>query len=107
VIVQAVERCVLADPDGRLWSSKAKDAQISLNRIRAVMHRFQGEPSALTRTYGLTPASGSAPRPPCSLLHALGVQQGQQWLVALLNRETTRGVAGGIVDLRIGAVREQ
>ena len=28
-----------------LWNGKAKDAQISTDRIRAVMHHFQGEPS--------------------------------------------------------------
>jgi hypothetical protein len=27
----------------RLWNGKAKDAQISIDRIRAVMHHFQGE----------------------------------------------------------------
>jgi hypothetical protein len=27
----------------RLWNGKAKDAQISFDRIRAVMHHFQGE----------------------------------------------------------------
>jgi hypothetical protein len=29
----------------RLWNGKAKDAQISIDRIRAVMHHFQGETS--------------------------------------------------------------
>ena len=29
---------------GRLWSGKANDAQISLERIHAVMHHFRGEP---------------------------------------------------------------
>jgi hypothetical protein len=38
VIVEAVERL-----HWRLWNGKAKDAQISINRIRAVMHHFQGE----------------------------------------------------------------
>jgi hypothetical protein len=28
---------------GRLWNGKAKDAQISIDRIRAVMHHFQGK----------------------------------------------------------------
>src|SRR4051795_4627695 len=28
----------------RIWNGKAKDAQISINRIRAVMPQFQGEP---------------------------------------------------------------
>ena len=28
----------------RLWNGKAKDAKVSLGRIRAVMHHFRGEP---------------------------------------------------------------
>jgi hypothetical protein len=39
VIVEEVERL-----QWRLWNGKAKDAQISIDRIRAVMHHFQGEP---------------------------------------------------------------
>jgi hypothetical protein len=38
VIVAEVERL-----HWRLWNGKAKDAQISIDRIRAVMHLFQGE----------------------------------------------------------------
>ena len=38
VIVAEVERL-----HWRLWNGKAKDAQISIGRIRAVMHHFQGE----------------------------------------------------------------
>src|SRR3954454_12506551 len=38
VIVEEVERL-----RWRLWNGKAQDAQISLDRIRAVMHHFQGE----------------------------------------------------------------
>jgi hypothetical protein len=38
VIVEEVERL-----HWRLWNGKAKDAQISIDRIRAVMHHFQGE----------------------------------------------------------------
>jgi len=30
----------------RLWNGKAQDAQISLDRIRAVMHHFRGEPDS-------------------------------------------------------------
>jgi hypothetical protein len=41
VIVEEVERL-----HWRLWNGKAKDAQISLDRIRAVMHHFQGEPGS-------------------------------------------------------------
>ena len=36
-IVEEVERL-----HRRLWNGKAKDAQISFDRIRAVMHHFQG-----------------------------------------------------------------
>ncbi len=28
----------------RIWNGKARDAQVSIDRIRAVMHHFQGEP---------------------------------------------------------------
>ncbi len=28
----------------RIWSGKARDAQISIDRVRAVMQHFQGEP---------------------------------------------------------------
>jgi hypothetical protein len=38
VIVEEVERL-----HWRLWNGKAKDAQISIDRIRVVMHHFQGE----------------------------------------------------------------
>jgi hypothetical protein len=38
VIVEEVERL-----HWRLWNGKAKDAHISIDRIRAVMHHFQGE----------------------------------------------------------------
>ncbi len=39
VIVTEVERL-----HWRIWNGKAKGAQISIDRIRAVMHHFQGEP---------------------------------------------------------------
>jgi hypothetical protein len=39
VIVEEVERL-----RWRLWNGKAKDAQISIDRIREVMHHFRGEP---------------------------------------------------------------
>jgi hypothetical protein len=39
VIVEEVERL-----RWRLWNGKAKDAQVSIGRIRAVMHHFRGEP---------------------------------------------------------------
>jgi len=39
VIVEEVERL-----HWRIWNGKAKDAQISIDHIRAVMHHFRGEP---------------------------------------------------------------
>jgi hypothetical protein len=39
LIVEEVERL-----HWRIWNGKAQDAQISIERIRAVMHHFQGEP---------------------------------------------------------------
>jgi hypothetical protein len=39
-IVEEVERL-----RWRLWNGKARDAQISIDRIRQVMHAFQGEPN--------------------------------------------------------------
>jgi len=39
VIVEEVEQL-----HWRIWNGKAKDAQISIDRIRAVMHHFRGEP---------------------------------------------------------------
>jgi len=39
VIVEEVERL-----HWRIWNGKAKDAQISIDCIRAVMHHFRGEP---------------------------------------------------------------
>ncbi len=39
VIIEEVERL-----HWRIWNGKAKDAQVSIDRSRAVMHHFQGEP---------------------------------------------------------------
>ena len=42
----AAKAVIVAEVDRlhwRLWNGKAKDAQISIDRIRAVMHHFQGE----------------------------------------------------------------
>jgi hypothetical protein len=41
VIVAEVERL-----HWRIWNGKAKDAQISIHRIRAVMHHFKSEPGS-------------------------------------------------------------
>jgi hypothetical protein len=43
VIVAEVERL-----HWRIWNGKARDAQVSIERIRAVMHHFQGEPEEQT-----------------------------------------------------------
>jgi hypothetical protein len=40
VIVEAVERL-----HWRLWNGKVRGAKISVDRVRAVMHPFRGEPS--------------------------------------------------------------
>lgn len=45
VIVEETERL-----HWRLWNGKAKNARISLDRIRAVMHHFQGETGGRTST---------------------------------------------------------
>jgi len=37
MIIEEVERL-----HWRIWNGKAKDAQISIDRIHAVMHHFQG-----------------------------------------------------------------
>src|SRR3954451_8883525 len=41
VIVEEVERL-----RWRLWNGKAKEAKVSIDRIRAVMHHFRGEPGS-------------------------------------------------------------
>ena len=43
VIVAEVERL-----HWRIWNGKAQNARISIDRIRAVMHHFQGEPGSRT-----------------------------------------------------------
>jgi len=45
VIVAEVERL-----HWRIWNGKAKDAHISIDRIRTVMHHFQGEPEGRKST---------------------------------------------------------
>ncbi len=46
----AAAKAVIVEEVGRLrwrlWNGKAQDAQISLDRIRAVLHHFQGEPDS-------------------------------------------------------------
>jgi len=75
VIVEAVERL-----HWRLWNDKAKDAQISIDHIRAVMHHFQdeqGQPQSIAPSLKLWTA-----------LHALdGYLTGQSdWLVNYAGR---------------------
>ncbi len=75
VIVEEVERL-----HWRIWNGKAQDAQISIDRIRAVMHHFQGEPD---------PRRSTAPsRKLWTALHALdGYLTGQSaWLVNYAER---------------------
>ena len=45
---QEAKAVIVAEADRlrwRLWNGKAKDAQASIERIRAVIHHFQGEPA--------------------------------------------------------------
>ncbi len=44
---EAARAVIVAEVDRlhwRIWNGKARDAQVSIDRIRAVMHHFQGEP---------------------------------------------------------------
>ena len=59
VIVEKVERL-----HWRIWNGKTQDAQISINRIRAVMQHFQGEPDQRR--------SAAPSRKLWTALHALG-----------------------------------
>ena len=43
MIVEEVERL-----RWRVWNGKARDAQVSIDRVRAVVHHFQGEPEERT-----------------------------------------------------------
>ncbi len=99
VIVEAVERL-----HWRLWNGKAKDAQISIDRIRAVMHHFQGEPG---RRKSIAPS-----RKLWTALHALdGYLTGQSdWMVNYAERHRagsrvgtsiTEGTANFLVNRRM------
>src|SRR4051794_7892749 len=83
VIVEEVERL-----HWRLWNGKAKDAQISIDRIRMVMHHFQGEQG---QRKSIAPS-----RKLWTALHALdGYLAGQSnWLVNYAERHRA--------DLRVG-----
>ena len=82
VIVEEVERL-----RWRLWNGKAKDAGISLDCIRAVMHHFRGERSD---------RRSSAPL--CKLWTALRVLSGFAPTVCLAGR----GAGGKLQDQRGG-----
>ena len=74
-IVEEVERL-----RWRLWNGKAKDAQISIGRIRKVIHAFQGEPGSRQ--------SDAPSRKLWTVLHELnGYLTGQSnWLVNYAKR---------------------
>ena len=99
VIVEEVDRL-----HWRLWNGKAKDAQISIDRIRAVMHHFQGEQGQ--------PKSIAPSRKLWTALHALdGYLTGQSdWLVNHAERHRaglrvgtaiTEGTANFLVNRRM------
>jgi len=99
VIVEEVARL-----HWRIWNGKAKDAQISIDRIRAVMHRFQGEPDQRRPT--------APSRKLWTALHALdGYLTGQSaWLVNYAERHRaglrvgtaiTEGTANFLVNRRM------
>ena len=99
VIVEEVERL-----HWRLWNGKAKDAQISIDRIRAVMHHFQGEQG---QRKSIAPS-----RKLWTALHALdGYLTGQSdWLVNYAERHRaglrvgtaiTEGTANFLVNRRM------
>ncbi len=99
VIVAEVERL-----HWRIWNGNAKDAQISVDRIRAVMHHFQGEPDGRT---SIAPS-----RKLWTALHALdGYLTGQSaWLVNYAERHRaglrvgtaiTEGTANFLVNRRM------
>jgi hypothetical protein len=56
VIVTEVERL-----HWRIWNGKAKNARKSIDRIRAVMHHFRGEPDSRK---SIVPSRKLAPRSP-------------------------------------------
>jgi hypothetical protein len=99
VIVEEVDRL-----HWRLWNGKAKDAQISIDRIRAVMHHFQGEQH---QRKSIAPS-----RKLWTALHALdGYLTGQSdWLVNYAERHRaglrvgtaiTEGTANFLVNRRM------
>jgi hypothetical protein len=99
VIVEEIERL-----HWRIWNGKAKDAQISIGRIRAVMHHFQGEQG---QRNSIAPS-----RKLWTALHALdGYLTGQSdWMVNYAERHRdglrvgtaiTEGTANFLVNRRM------
>jgi hypothetical protein len=99
VIVAEVERL-----HWRIWNGNAKNARISVDRIRAVMHHFQGEPGSRK---SIAPS-----RKLWTALHALdGYLTGQSdWLVNYVERHRagsrvgtaiTEGTANFLVNRRM------
>jgi hypothetical protein len=104
VIVEEVERL-----RWRLWNGKAKDAQISIDRIRAVMHHFQGEKG---ERKSIAPS-----RKLWTALHALdGYLTGQsEWMVSYAERHRaglrvgtaiTEGTANFLVNRRMNKFQQ-
>jgi hypothetical protein len=103
----AAKAVIVAEVDRlhwRLWNGKAKDARISIDRIRAVMHHFQGEHA---QRQSIAPS-----RKLCTALHALdGYLTGQsEWLVNYAERHRaglragtaiTEGTANFLVNRRM------
>ncbi len=88
----------------RIWNGKAKDAQVSIDRIRAVMQHFKGEPNGRK--------SNAPSRTLWTALHALdGYLTGQSaWLVNYAERHRaglrvgtaiTEGTANFLVNRRM------
>jgi hypothetical protein len=104
VIVEEVDRL-----HWRLWNGKAKDARISIDRIRAVMHHFKGEPG---RRKSIAPS-----RKLWTALHALdGYLTGQSdWLVNYaechraglrVGTAITEGTANFLVNRRMNKLQQ-
>ncbi|MFL5281585.1 MAG: hypothetical protein ACJ8AW_11475 [Rhodopila sp.] len=103
----AAKAVIVAEVDRlhwRLWNGKAKDAQISIERIRAVMHYFRGEQG---QRKSIAPS-----RKLWTALHALdGYLSGQSdWLVNYAERHRaglrvgtaiTEGTANFLVNRRM------
>jgi hypothetical protein len=104
VIVAEVERL-----HWRLWNGKAANARISIDRIRAVMHHFKGEPG--------TRKSIAPSRKLWTALHALdGYLTGQRdWLINYAERHRaglrvgtaiTEGTANFLVNRRMNKYQQ-